>query len=253
MTTRPASTIMRIADPGADVAITEAWSDAEGRATYEQIVADAQPAAAIRPPRHRRRVLIGVGLAAAAGAAVAVVGLPGPSHNGAPAAWSVTKNADSTVTVTLSDYRDPAGLQARLRAAGLRADVITFTGNCGTVIGAPDQRFANVSVDSRGKFTPRGSWRSLISTSDGPVFDPRHYDANERVQRVGATVVGSSTDVSFTLAPALLPEQYTVTIGFPANRQGRGIAIMAFPTGTATGPGSEVGCPGAVVVRRPSR
>jgi len=68
-------------------------------------------------------------LAVAAGAAVAVTALvPAGRQPGAQlAAWTVVKQADGNIYVTIRQFRDPAGLQARLRADGVPASV-TFTG-----------------------------------------------------------------------------------------------------------------------------
>ena len=89
--------------------------------------------------RHRRRtrhkltaLATGAG-AVAAGAALAVIALAPASHpasrqpNAQLAAWTVVKQADGNVYVTIRQFRDPAGLQARLRADGVPASV-TFTG-----------------------------------------------------------------------------------------------------------------------------
>jgi hypothetical protein len=56
------------------------------------------------------------------------------SHQGgAPAgaqlaAWTVTRQADGTVSLTIRDMRDPAGLQSRLRADGVPA-IVNTAGN----------------------------------------------------------------------------------------------------------------------------
>src|SRR5438045_866828 len=125
MNKRSATTIMQLADPAADIAVDALWADAEGQATHDQIIADdrTEMGTAHRPPRLRRRLVLGAALAGTAGAAVAIVGLPGSTHNGAPAAWAVTKQADESVTVSIREFSDLAGLQAKLRAAGIRADV----------------------------------------------------------------------------------------------------------------------------------
>jgi hypothetical protein len=99
-----------------------------------------------RAIRARRRVTGASGaLAVAAGAALAVTALlPGghpahpqppaaqPAHAQPPAAqpahaqlaaWTVVKQADGNIAVTIREWRDPAGLQRTLRADGLPAVV----------------------------------------------------------------------------------------------------------------------------------
>lgn len=236
MTSRSASTIMRTADPAADAAVDDAWSDAEGRATYERIITDDQPAAAIRPPRRRRRVLIGVGLAAAAGAAVAVVGIPGASHNGTPAAWSVTRNPDGTVTVKIADYRDPAGLQARLRAVGLRADVGTSDPSCGPqyIPGTPSQpapgTYTSVIVNADlSTFTPPYDYtKALVYMGGWPMIrrDPRSgslVSAAVELMRADDTM---RSRVSLTIDPRQIPRQDHVFVGFPADQAGNSMTVQ---------------------------
>ena len=88
--------------------------------------------------RHRRsitRLSLG-GLSATGAIAAVIVGvialLPA-SHQASRqphaqlAAWTVVKQADGNVYVTIRQFRDPAGLQTRLRADGVPASV-TFTG-----------------------------------------------------------------------------------------------------------------------------
>ena len=84
--------------------------------------------------RVRRRLPILTGaVAAAAGAALAVTTLlphghqPSPPPSAQLAAWTVTKQADGTIRVTIREMNDPAGLQAELRADGVPAS-ITLTG-----------------------------------------------------------------------------------------------------------------------------
>jgi hypothetical protein len=88
-----------------------------------------------RALRARRR-LPGVAagaLAVAAAAALAVTALLPAGHRSGPpparlAAWTVTRQADGTIKVTVRQLRDPAGLQRRLRADGVPASV-TFSGH----------------------------------------------------------------------------------------------------------------------------
>ena len=85
-------------------------------------------------PHSRNRVLVsasGLVTAAAVGVALAVTMLL-PSgyqgiHHAQLAAWTVAKQADSNISVTIRELRDPAGLQRTLRADGVPVSV-TFTG-----------------------------------------------------------------------------------------------------------------------------
>lgn len=81
----------------------------------------------------RRRPLAAGAVALAAGTAVAVFALtarppaqpPQPTQPGSDqlAAWTVTRQPDGTVRVTIRQLMDPTGLQARLRAVGVPATV----------------------------------------------------------------------------------------------------------------------------------
>ena len=83
--------------------------------------------------RHKLTALAAGAAAVAAGAAVAVTALIPASHPASRppgvqlAVWTVVKQADGNINVTIRQFRDPAGLQARLRADGVPASV-TFTG-----------------------------------------------------------------------------------------------------------------------------
>jgi hypothetical protein len=86
-----------------------------------------------RAVRARRRVpgVAGaLGVAAAAAFAVSVA-LPASHPASEPraqlAAWTVARQADGSIKVTIRELRDPAGLQRRLRADGVPATV-AFTG-----------------------------------------------------------------------------------------------------------------------------
>ena len=108
-------------------AVRESFTDVHSATPVEQIVSRS------RAVRTRRRIpAIAAVLAVAAAAAMAVTTLlPGhpPSRpvSAQLAAWTVVKQADGTVYVTIRELRDPAGLQRTLRADGIPASV-TFTG-----------------------------------------------------------------------------------------------------------------------------
>jgi hypothetical protein len=84
-----------------------------------------------RRRRARRRVIPGITgvLALAAGAAVAVTALLPAGHPASQqprvqlAAWTVVQQPGGIIHVTVSELRDPAGLQAALRADGVPASV----------------------------------------------------------------------------------------------------------------------------------
>jgi len=87
-----------------------------------------------RALRARRR-LPGVAAGALAVAAAAVLAVTALAPAGHPAgrhppaqlaAWTVTRQADGTITVTVRQLRDPQGLQRRLRADGVPASVTFF-------------------------------------------------------------------------------------------------------------------------------
>ena len=85
-----------------------------------------------RAVRARRRVPVVAGaLGAAAAVAFAVSAAPPASHpvsgpRAQLAAWTVDRQADGSIRVTIRELRDPAGLQRTLRADGVPASV-TFT------------------------------------------------------------------------------------------------------------------------------
>jgi hypothetical protein len=79
-----------------------------------------------RAVRTRRRIrgLIGA-VAVAAGSALVVIALLPSSHQPTAqlAAWTVAKQSDGEIYVAIREFRDPAGLQRRLRADGVPASV----------------------------------------------------------------------------------------------------------------------------------
>jgi hypothetical protein len=89
-----------------------------------------------RARRRRRRLIPGLTgtLAVAAGAALAVTALTSATHQASRhpavhlAAWTVTKLADGNISISVSvrELADPAGLQSTLRADGVPASVTIF-------------------------------------------------------------------------------------------------------------------------------
>ena len=101
--------------------VRESFTGVHSATPVDQIV---QRSRAVRA----RRFFPGVAAAAAvaAGAALAVSMLTPASHQSTAqlAAWTVARQADGTVSITIRQFRDPAGLQRELRADGVPASVI---------------------------------------------------------------------------------------------------------------------------------
>jgi hypothetical protein len=85
----------------------------------------------VRTRRRRIAVLAGA-TALVAGAALALTGLPRGAQQPSPlppasppqlAAWTVTRQADGTIRVTIRELSDPAKLQGQLRADGVPTSV----------------------------------------------------------------------------------------------------------------------------------
>jgi hypothetical protein len=115
----------------------------------------ARPAVLSSGPRspmwRRRPFLAGAGAVAAAGviAGALAAGAASPpmakAHGQTPfttAAWTVTTKPDGSVVVTIRDTRDPAGLQAKLRAAEVPAVVRVASPSCGTFGGATQETYS---------------------------------------------------------------------------------------------------------------
>jgi len=91
--------------------------------------------------RRRRRRMAGLSIAGTAAVTVVALGLSGavgsishqpsgstshqPTHpaHAQLAAWTVTRLADGDISVTINQFKDPAGLQSTLRADGVPASV----------------------------------------------------------------------------------------------------------------------------------
>lgn len=127
-----------------------------------------------RTVRGRRRLPVAAAAAGTVGAAAIAVGLALPaghpaSHPGGPAqaqlaAWTVTRQHNGSIKVTVRELRDPAGLQARLRADGVPASV-TFDGHanpaCHGFPGSGTQGQRQHLLRSVFRVTPNGHHRIL--------------------------------------------------------------------------------------------
>ena len=137
--------------------VRESFTGIHSMTPVEQIVSRS------RAVRARRRIPgLAAALAVAAGAAVAVTALLPASHQGSQpgvqlAAWTVVKQTDGTVSVTIRELRDPAGLQRRLREDGIPASV-TFSGQ----LPRSCQRYPMDSALINRVFTSRPAGRSPV-------------------------------------------------------------------------------------------
>jgi hypothetical protein len=126
------------------------------------------------PRRHRRRGLtLTAALAVAAGAAALATAALLPASHQPPAqlaAWTVIKQPNGTISVTIRELHDPAGLQRTLRADGVLAS-ITFPGHphsgCSALAASPapwtvaKQSDGTISVTIRELHDPAGLQRTL--------------------------------------------------------------------------------------------
>jgi hypothetical protein len=142
-----------------------------------------------RTVRARRRVpAVAAAVSAAAAAAVGVgVALPA-SHPSRPdtqlAAWTVTRQGNGSIRVTIHELRDPAGLQARLRADGVPASV-TFSGRrnpaCQGYPGSGDQSQRRQLLSSvvTGPLSPHHAmiihWAALPTRAGLEIFSSFHH------------------------------------------------------------------------------
>lgn len=119
-----------------------------------QVVAERPAPAAIRSatPRRTRFAMAGAGVAAAT-AAVAIVAT---SSDVTPAAYAVEPHSDGSITVEIHSLKDAAGLQSKLRAAGLPA-VVDYDPSGAAGCAGPGPRSVRAGGGEAG-------------TGDGPTF-----------------------------------------------------------------------------------
>jgi hypothetical protein len=160
--------------------------------------ADAAPA---RTPRLRRRLLLAGGLVTAAAAAAIVVPavLPGGTTGTfITKAWAVERNADGSVTFSISkSFDDPAGLRRALKAAGVTAFVVI-----NRLIDTPSSSYDACDYDTA-DFAPAAVQKAVVTLGG-------HVDAPP-----GQVVVWPA----WTLRPAAMPRGSALLVASwrPAN------------------------------------
>ena len=114
-------------------AVRDSFADVHSATPVERIVSRSR---AVRARRRTPAVAAGTAAAAAAIALAVSAALPAGHPSSHPAghpataqlaAWTVARQPDGSIHVTIRELRDPAGLQATLRADGVPANV-TFGG-----------------------------------------------------------------------------------------------------------------------------
>jgi hypothetical protein len=104
----------------------------QAEARLDQVMRRTKPGRA--PAARRNRLLLAGAVALAACAAIVAPAVIPGNHAASPgndagsfitAAWAVQPNPDGSVSVTLKDVGDPAGLQRALRSDGIQADVVS--------------------------------------------------------------------------------------------------------------------------------
>lgn len=115
----------------------------------------AAPVARRSTSRRRRLVLAGAAGALAVGAGVVATQLPGPGITPTAAAYELNDHPDGTVTVTIKRLSDAEGLERKLEAAGIPAEVDYLrNAQCQRHRFTPAKRPGKLRIDSRGGHDP---------------------------------------------------------------------------------------------------
>jgi|GEM_PF-4515785 len=137
----------------------------------------------------RRRLVTTPRLLVAAGATATAVATALVLGSGAPA-YAVAESPDGTLTVTVNELHDPDGLEAKLAAAGVKADV-TFLAP-GTLCAPPrftgvDATYGGPPADGPGKL--RSATKAARSSQAATVTSVRTIRIAPEHIRPGETLV----------------------------------------------------------------
>ncbi|MEW9530925.1 hypothetical protein [Microbispora sp. NPDC049125] len=165
--------------------------------------------------RPRRRFVTAPRLLVAAGVAAVAAVTPLIAGNGTPA-YAVAESADGTLTVTLNELRDPDGLEAKLRAAGVKADVTFLAAGTrcagprfagadamygGPAAAGPDELRALVEGSRSSKATKVTSIRTVrispeyIKPGETLVMEFRDNPSTQRPWQLGSWLARANTPV----------------------------------------------------------
>ena len=159
-------------------------------------------------PRRGRWIAAGAAALAAMAAAVAV------ALGGGAAAYAVEPGAHGTVTVTIHDLSDAAGLQRELRAAGVPA-VVKYDAappTCGAET-SPRRSAPPTEAGAGGPSTvQRERGTSAGGTDDGPSFNTDGARGAGRPGITTTSVEKTGDGVTFTISAGTLPPEDQVYI-----------------------------------------
>lgn len=173
-------------------AVRKSVTDVHSATSIEQIMGRGHAL------RTRRRIPGAAGvLAVIAGVALAVMALLSParpaSHQPAAklAAWTVVKEADGSVSITIREFRNAAGLQRKLRADGVRASVIFYPTKLRD--GLPFSRLFHVPHNPCHPFS--GGQGKLLKVVGGPR--PSHLGEHSVISVVHPSALPRHAGVQF--------------------------------------------------------
>ncbi|MFF0867133.1 hypothetical protein ACFYUV_35590 [Nonomuraea sp. NPDC003560] len=164
-----------------------------GRRAAEPERAYPSPAISAAAARHgpsplRRRLLAGATAAGIAAAALIAVPVVSGSQS---VAYAVVTRSDGTVQVTVREFRDPEGLEAKLRDEGIVADVTFTEANkqcapgrfAGADLAYDSPNPKNMTDQERKEFDKPENWRSRDATrpigQDTFVISPSYIRQGE--------------------------------------------------------------------------
>jgi hypothetical protein len=214
----------------------------------------ARPAPAAPPARgHRRRIAAGAGGLALATVSVAAVVI---GTGGTPAAYAVEPGSGGTVTVSIHQLSDAAGLQQALQAAGVDA-VVDYdpTGTCtpappssGTGSGTGDGPHVTTGgaqgTTGDGPSTASGSEAGVGTSGDHPALVEGIAEApgNGRPVMQAGVRVEANGDATFTVTAGAIPQGQRLYITTSGDTPGSlGMSIGTSERCAGAGPQSAAG------------
>ncbi len=195
--------------------------------TFEdRLLTELRHVVATRPaPATPRRGKL-IALAATAGAAIAAA--VAVALGGGSAAYAVEPGADGSVTVSIHDLSDAAGLQSALRDAGVPA-VVTYSASAPSACGGAGVAPAGPPSETRGGEGPttiRHGERGSSAKGEAPTFNTGGARGPQRSGAVTTTVEKTADGVTFTLDAGTLPPDAHVYITTRTGEvEGIGMAI----------------------------